>query len=89
MLLPTKTRVARRLESYRIWERQLLATPTDSMARKGYEDAAYTLCALMRKRCGREAAGAAESYLRPRRPQRASPAPWTTGAGEHPAHHAS
>ncbi|GAA3290773.1 hypothetical protein GCM10020295_05990 [Streptomyces cinereospinus] len=32
--------------------------------RSGFEDSGYTLCVLMGKRCAREAAGAAERYLR-------------------------
>ncbi|MFB8000349.1 DUF5133 domain-containing protein [Streptomyces sp. NPDC056002] len=64
MLKPTMGEVARHLESYRKWERQLLAAPTDRRARERFEDAAYTLCVLMGERCGREAAHAAESCLR-------------------------
>ncbi|GGK92044.1 hypothetical protein GCM10010094_61190 [Streptomyces flaveus] len=63
MLLPAKAEVARHLEQYRAWERLMLAAPTDRAARDNFESTGYTLCVLMRKRCAREAADAAERYL--------------------------
>ncbi|MFF8595139.1 DUF5133 domain-containing protein [Streptomyces sp. NPDC015220] len=64
MLLPAKTEVARHLRRYRAWERAMLASPEDRRVRATFEDAGYTLCVLMGKRCAREAADAAERYLR-------------------------
>ncbi|CAM5284474.1 hypothetical protein STENM327S_03736 [Streptomyces tendae] len=64
MLLPAKSEVARQLRHYRAWERSMLASPTDLTVRATFEDAGYTLCVLMGKRCAREAADAAERYLR-------------------------
>ncbi|GKQ40503.1 DUF5133 domain-containing protein [Streptomyces sp. A012304] len=64
MLLPAKTEVARCLRSYRAWERAMLACPGDRAVRATFEDCGYTLCVLMGKRCAREAADAAEQYLR-------------------------
>jgi len=64
MLLPAKAEVARQLRRYRAWERAMLAAPTDRTARATFEDSGYTLCVLMGKRCAREAADAAERYLR-------------------------
>lgn len=64
MLLPAKAEVARHLERYRAWERLLLATPADHEVRGNFENTGYTLCVLMGKRCAREAADAAEHYLR-------------------------
>ncbi|MDT0609351.1 DUF5133 domain-containing protein [Streptomyces lancefieldiae] len=64
MLLPAKTEVARQLRHYRAWERSMLASPTDVGVRATFEDSGYTLCVLMGKRCAREAADAAERYLR-------------------------
>jgi hypothetical protein len=64
MLLPAKAEVARQLRRYRAWERAMLAAPADRAARATFEDAGYTLCVLMGKRCAREAADAAERYLR-------------------------
>lgn len=63
MLLPAKAEVARQLRRYRAWERAMLAAPGDHAARATFEDAGYTLCVLMGKRCAREAADAAERYL--------------------------
>jgi hypothetical protein len=63
MLLPAKAEVARHLRRYRMWERAMLAAPDDRRARATFEDAGYTLCVLMGKRCAREAADAAERYL--------------------------
>ncbi|MDT9695183.1 DUF5133 domain-containing protein [Streptomyces sp. P17] len=64
MLLPAKAEVARQLGRYRAWERVMLASPNDQAVRATFEDAGYTLCVLMGKRCAREAADAAERYLR-------------------------
>ncbi len=64
MLLPAKAEVARQLRRYRAWERVMLAAPTDRTVRATFEDSGYTLCVLMGKRCAREAADAAERYLR-------------------------
>lgn len=64
MLLPAKTEVARQLRRYRAWERVMLASPGDRTVRAAFEDSGYTLCVLMGKRCAREAADAAERYLR-------------------------
>ncbi|MFI7316509.1 DUF5133 domain-containing protein [Streptomyces venezuelae] len=65
-LLPAKSEVARHLRQYRAWERQLLAHPADRSVRMHFEDTAYTLCVLMGECKAREAADAAEQYLRPR-----------------------
>ncbi|MFF3336667.1 DUF5133 domain-containing protein [Streptomyces sp. NPDC002888] len=64
MLLPAKAEVARHLRRYRAWERVMLASPADRTVRTTFEDSGYTLCVLMGKRCAREAADAAERYLR-------------------------
>ncbi|MGV9255770.1 DUF5133 domain-containing protein [Streptomyces sp. NPDC003697] len=64
MLLPAKTEVARYLRRYRTWERAMLKSPDDRTVRATFEDSGYTLCVLMGKRCAREAAQAAERYLR-------------------------
>ncbi|MET8247577.1 DUF5133 domain-containing protein [Streptomyces sp. NPDC005202] len=64
MLLPAKAEVARHLRRYRAWERAMLASPDDRTVRATFEDSGYTLCVLMGKRCAREAADAAERYLR-------------------------
>ncbi|WCN05673.1 DUF5133 domain-containing protein [Streptomyces sp. M92] len=64
MLLPAKSEVARQLRLYRAWERSMLASPSDVGVRATFEDSGYTLCVLMGKRCAREAAEAAERYLR-------------------------
>ncbi|MBJ7906049.1 MULTISPECIES: DUF5133 domain-containing protein [unclassified Streptomyces] len=64
MLLPAKAEVARQLRRYRAWERVMLASPHDRTVRGTFEDSGYTLCVLMGKRCAREAADAAERYLR-------------------------
>ncbi|MFJ8200698.1 DUF5133 domain-containing protein [Streptomyces sp. NPDC096152] len=64
MLLPAKAEVARHLRRYRAWERAMLASPDDRNVRATFEDSGYTLCVLMGKRCAREAADAAERYLR-------------------------
>ncbi|CAL9647877.1 DUF5133 domain-containing protein [Streptomyces sp. Tu 3180] len=64
MLLPARAEVARQLRRYRAWERVMLAAPADRTVRATFEDSGYTLCVLMGKRCAREAADAAERYLR-------------------------
>ncbi|MDQ0988994.1 DUF5133 domain-containing protein [Streptomyces sp. V3I7] len=64
MLLPAKAEVARQLRRYRAWERAMLASPADRTIRATFEDSGYTLCVLLGKRCAREAADAAERYLR-------------------------
>jgi hypothetical protein len=64
MLLPAKAEVARQLRRYRTWERIMLASPADRRIRATFEDSGYTLCVLMGKRCAREAADAAERFLR-------------------------
>ncbi|MER6348152.1 DUF5133 domain-containing protein [Streptomyces sp. NPDC001595] len=64
MLLPARAEVARQLRRYRAWERVMLASPADRAVRATFEDSGYTLCVLMGKRCAREAADAAERYLR-------------------------
>ncbi|MDH6629711.1 hypothetical protein M2271_007549 [Streptomyces sp. LBL] len=64
MLLPAKSKVARQLRRYRAWERMMLAAPADRRIRTTFEDSGYALCVLMGKRCAREAADAAERYLR-------------------------
>ncbi|WP_030237843.1 MULTISPECIES: DUF5133 domain-containing protein [unclassified Streptomyces] len=64
MLLPAKAEVARQLRRYRAWERVMLAAPNDRTVRATFEDSGYTLCVLMGERCAREAADAAERYLR-------------------------
>ncbi|WP_151773950.1 DUF5133 domain-containing protein [Streptomyces abyssomicinicus] len=64
MLLPAKAEVVRHLSRYRAWERVMLASPADPVVRHRFEDSGYSLCALMGKRCAREAADAADRYLR-------------------------
>ncbi|GAA4823352.1 DUF5133 domain-containing protein [Streptomyces ziwulingensis] len=64
MLLPAKAEVSRQLRRYRAWERMTLAAPADLSLRATFEDSGYTLCVLMGERCAREAADAAERYLR-------------------------
>jgi hypothetical protein len=64
MLLPAKAEVARQLRRYRAWERVMLASPGDRTVRATFEDSGYTLCVLMGERCAREAAEAAERFLR-------------------------
>ncbi|MEU1306175.1 DUF5133 domain-containing protein [Streptomyces shenzhenensis] len=64
MLIPAKAEVARQLRRYRAWERAMLAAPSDRAVRATFEDSGYTLCVLMGKRCAREAAEAAERYLK-------------------------
>ncbi|MEU6578431.1 DUF5133 domain-containing protein [Streptomyces sp. NPDC046805] len=99
MLLPAKAEVARQLRRFRAWERVMLASPADRTVRATFEDAGYTLCVLMGKRCAREAVDAAERYLRSslgsylqeyggrthqsRAPRRAPPADRRPTAGRH------
>lgn len=64
MLLPAKAEVDRQLRRYRAWERVMLAAPANRAVRATFEDSGYTLCVLMGERCAREAADAAERYLR-------------------------
>ncbi|CAL9665244.1 hypothetical protein SUDANB105_07206 [Streptomyces sp. enrichment culture] len=64
MLLPARAEVARQLRRYRAWERMMLASPADRAVRATFENSGYTLCVLMGKRCAREAADAAERFLR-------------------------
>jgi hypothetical protein len=64
MLLPARTEVARHLERYRAWERLMLAIPDNPAVRGHFENTGYTLCVLMGQRCAREAAAAAEYFLR-------------------------
>ncbi|MGI5441334.1 DUF5133 domain-containing protein [Streptomyces shenzhenensis] len=64
MLIPAKAEVARQLRRYRAWERAMLVAPSDRAVRATFEDSGYTLCVLMGKRCARDAAEAAERYLR-------------------------
>jgi hypothetical protein len=64
MLLPDKTRIVRLLHRYHTWERRLLAVPSSTLARRRFEDTAYTLCILMGRRTAHEAVLAAERYVR-------------------------
>ncbi|MFG2143078.1 DUF5133 domain-containing protein [Streptomyces sp. NPDC048696] len=64
MLLPDKIILARLLFHYRAQERSVLANPHEPNLRGRFEDTAYTLCVLMGERTAREAAAAAERYLR-------------------------
>ncbi|MGW1144390.1 DUF5133 domain-containing protein [Streptomyces sp. LE64] len=64
MLLPDKPQVDTLLRRYRAWERLMLANPSNGTVRGRFEDTAYTLCVLMGRRSAREAALAAERYLR-------------------------
>lgn len=89
MLLPARIEGARYLESYRAWERQSLAAPADRRTLACFEDAAYTLCVLMGKPCGREAVDAAESYLHAGATQHAGSAPPAAAVGVRLAHRAA
>ncbi|CAM5682539.1 hypothetical protein SFUMM280S_10078 [Streptomyces fumanus] len=64
MLLPAKAELARELLLYRARERMMLASPADRSVRAAFEDSG-TAVRAMGKRCAREAADAAERYLRP------------------------
>ena len=81
MPLPARAEVARHLERYREWERLMLASPDDREVRGAFESTGHTLCALMGKRCAREAADAAELYLRTHREQAARTLPATSPDG--------
>ncbi|MEV0529509.1 DUF5133 domain-containing protein [Streptomyces sp. NPDC050439] len=52
--------VGRQLVRYRAWQRRFLASPGDPAVRARFEDAVAALCAVTSRRCGREAAEAAE-----------------------------
>jgi hypothetical protein len=64
MLLPDKSRITRLLLRYRTWERRLAGAPSNPVARRRFEDTAYTLCILMGRRTPQEAVLAAERYVR-------------------------
>ncbi len=64
MLLPDKPQIIRLLHRYRTWERRLVTAPSNALARRRFEDTAYTLCILMGRRTAREAVLAAEHYVR-------------------------
>ncbi|MFF3905591.1 DUF5133 domain-containing protein [Streptomyces sp. NPDC001848] len=81
MPLPARAEVARHLERYREWERLMLASPDNRQVRGTFESAGYTLCALMGKRCAREAADAAELYLHTHRARAARTSPATPADG--------
>ncbi len=78
MLLPAEAEVARHLDTYRAWERRLLADPADRGVRMRFESTAYTLCVLMGEGTARVAADAAEFSLglRPSRRRRATGGRW-------------
>lgn len=65
--------VDRQLVRYRAWQRRFLASPGDPAVRARFEDAVAALCAVTSRRCGREAAEAAERSPRPAPAGRASP----------------
>ncbi|MEU3739654.1 DUF5133 domain-containing protein [Streptomyces sp. NPDC032198] len=70
--------VGRQLERYRAWQRRFLASPGDPAVRAGFQDAVVALCAVTSRRCGREAAEAAEhgrlhASIRPGSTRRAAP----------------
>ena len=75
MPLPARAEVARHLERYREWERLMLASPDNREVRGTFESTGYSLCVLMGKRCAREAAEAAELYLRTHSERAARPSP--------------
>jgi hypothetical protein len=64
MLTPARTEVARHLARYRESERLMLVSPQNPAARGDFENTGRTLRDLMGARCAREAAEAAERYLR-------------------------
>ncbi|MFJ3903905.1 DUF5133 domain-containing protein [Streptomyces sp. NPDC090025] len=68
MLLPDRAAIDRLLRSYHALERQVVARPSDLVARSRFEDTTYTLCVLMGERSARAAVRAAEHYT-------AAPAP--------------
>ncbi|MFI2347708.1 DUF5133 domain-containing protein [Streptomyces sp. NPDC019443] len=63
MLMPDADVIARVMARYRAQEHLVLAAPHDRIARRRFEDTAYTLCVLMGERTAREAMLAAERYL--------------------------
>lgn len=65
--------VDRQLVRYRAWQRRFLASPGDPAVRAQFEDAVAALCAVTSRRCGREAAEAAERLPRPGPADRAAP----------------
>lgn len=65
--------VDRQLVRYRAWQRRFLASPGDPAVRAQFEDAVAALCAVTSRRCGREAAEAAESPPHPGPAGRAAP----------------
>lgn len=70
--------VGRQLVRYRAWQRRFLASPGDPAVRAGFEDAVVALCAVTSRRCGREAAEAAEhgplpASARPEAARRSAP----------------
>ncbi|MFE0331512.1 DUF5133 domain-containing protein [Streptomyces sp. NPDC058960] len=75
MPLPARAEVARHLERYRKWERLMLASPDNREVRGTFESTGHSLCVLMGKRCAREAADAAELYLRTHSERTARPSP--------------
>ncbi|MET7712208.1 DUF5133 domain-containing protein [Streptomyces sp. NPDC005407] len=68
MLMPDADVIARVMARYRAQERLVLAAPHDPIARRRFEDTAYTLCVLMGERTARAAMLAAERYLARVRP---------------------
>ncbi|MGW7080152.1 DUF5133 domain-containing protein [Streptomyces sp. NPDC054871] len=61
------------LVRYRAWQRRFLASPGDPAVRARFEDAVAALCAVTSRRCGREAAEAAERPPDPRPRSRTAP----------------
>ncbi|MFF3246719.1 DUF5133 domain-containing protein [Streptomyces sp. NPDC002870] len=61
--MPDAAVIARVMARYRAQEHLVLAAPHDPIARRRFEDTAYTLCVLMGERTAREAMLAAERYL--------------------------
>ncbi|MGW7072138.1 DUF5133 domain-containing protein [Streptomyces sp. NPDC054855] len=65
--------VGRQLVRYRAWQRRFLASPGDPAVRAQFELAVAALCAVTSRRCGREAAEAAERPHDPEPAGRRSP----------------
>lgn len=65
--------VGRQLVRYRAWQRRFLAAPGDPAVRAQFEHAVAALCAVTSRRCGREAAEAAERRPEPEPAGRTSP----------------
>ncbi|MFC4607439.1 DUF5133 domain-containing protein [Streptomyces maoxianensis] len=61
--MPDADVIAGVMARYRAQERLVLAAPHDPLARRRFEDTAYTLCVLMGERTAREAMLAAQRYL--------------------------